>query len=86
MKRRAADLEANGAELMPREKLMKYGIEELNLPELLALVLGTGYGGKNVMQLSNEIVMGGRHQSELAQSAGGPDSSILFHGPVADGR
>ena len=57
MKRRAADLEANGAELMPREKLLKYGIEELNLPELLALVLGTGYGGKNVMQLSNEIVM-----------------------------
>ena len=56
MKRRQADFEALRAELMPREKLIRYGIEALNLPELLALVLGTGYGGKSVMELSYAIV------------------------------
>ena len=56
MKRRAADFESDGAQLMPREKLLKYGIEELSLPELLALILGTGYGGKSVMELSYGIV------------------------------
>ena len=41
---------------MPREKLLKYGIGALSLPELLALILGTGYGGKNVMELAYSIV------------------------------
>ena len=41
---------------MPREKLARYGIEALNLPELLALVLGTGHGGKSVMELAYAIV------------------------------
>ena len=41
---------------MPREKLLKYGIGSLSLPELLALILGTGYGGKNVMELAYSIV------------------------------
>ena len=56
MKRRQAESEANTAEIMPREKLALYGIEALNLPELLALVLGTGCGGRNVMELSCAIV------------------------------
>ncbi|MBR5900786.1 DNA repair protein RadC [bacterium] len=56
MKRRQAEFEALDIELMPREKLARYGIEALNLPELLALILGTGYGGKSVMELSYAIV------------------------------
>ena len=56
MKRRAADLEVREIGIMPREKLLKYGIGALSLPELLALILGTGYGGKNVMELAYSIV------------------------------
>ena len=56
MKRRATDLEVREIGIMPREKLLKYGIGSLSLPELLALILGTGYGGKNVMELAYSIV------------------------------
>lgn len=56
MKRRATDLEVKEIGIMPREKLLKYGIGSLSLPELLALILGTGYGGKNVMELAYSIV------------------------------
>ena len=32
----------------PREKLMKSGVQALNLEELLAIILGTGYKKENV--------------------------------------
>ncbi|MBO7434369.1 DNA repair protein RadC [bacterium] len=56
MKRRQAESEALRDDLMPREKLARHGIEALNLPELLALVLGTGCGGKSVMELSYALI------------------------------
>jgi len=40
----------------PREKLEKYGPDKLSNPELLAILLGTGTKGINVVELSNKII------------------------------
>lgn len=40
----------------PREKLLKYGSEKLSTTELLAILLRTGIQGKNVVELSNQIL------------------------------
>jgi len=40
----------------PRERLAKYGPEKLRDEELLALVLGAGTQGLNVLQLSRRIL------------------------------
>lgn len=40
----------------PREKLEKYGPERLTNSELLAILLGTGTKGVNVVELSNKIL------------------------------
>jgi DNA repair protein RadC len=41
---------------MPREKLAQKGAAALKDAELLAIILGTGYKGKNVLDLSKEIL------------------------------
>ncbi len=41
---------------MPREKLEKYGPEKLTDSELLALLLGSGIKGLNVLQLAKRIL------------------------------
>ncbi len=40
----------------PREKLLKYGVDKLSTTELLAILLRTGIKGKNVIELSNQIL------------------------------
>ncbi|MDD4607489.1 MAG: DNA repair protein RadC [Patescibacteria group bacterium] len=40
----------------PREKLEKYGLDKLTNPELLAVLLGSGIKGLNVIELSKKIV------------------------------
>lgn len=40
----------------PREKLEKYGTEKLSDAELLAIILGSGKKGTNVIQLAKEIL------------------------------
>lgn len=40
----------------PREKLIKYGSGKLSNSELLAILLGTGIKGVNVVELSNKIL------------------------------
>lgn len=40
----------------PREKLEKYGPDKLSNSELLAILLGTGTKGTNVIELSNRIL------------------------------
>lgn len=40
----------------PREKLVKYGPNKLTTTELLAILLRTGIKGKNVIELSNQIL------------------------------
>jgi len=40
----------------PREKLEKYGPDKLSNPELLAVLLGSGIKGLNVIELSKKIV------------------------------
>jgi len=42
--------------LLPREKALKYGIDSLNDVELMAIVLGSGIVGVNVLDLSNNIL------------------------------
>jgi len=41
---------------LPREKLEKTGVSSLKDEELLAVILRTGYKGKNVLQLAKEIL------------------------------
>jgi len=40
----------------PREKLIKHGSQFLNNSELLAILIGLGYKGKNVIQLAKDIL------------------------------
>jgi DNA repair protein RadC len=49
----------------PREKLMRYGAERLSSPELLAILLGTGTGGQNAVELARKILHK-FHEKELA--------------------
>jgi UPF0758 protein HI_0952 len=42
--------------LMPREKLLKYGVEALEDHELLAIFLRTGIKGCPVMELSHSVL------------------------------
>ncbi len=41
---------------LPRERLMKYGVEALKDHELLAIMLGTGYRGQNVLEVAQAIL------------------------------
>jgi DNA repair protein RadC len=41
---------------LPREKLQKYGVNKLANHELLAILLGSGIEGLNVLQLSKQIL------------------------------
>lgn len=40
----------------PREKLQKYGVNKLNDSELMAILIRTGIVGKNVVELSKQII------------------------------
>lgn len=40
----------------PREKLIKYGPNKLSNHELLAIILGSGRKGKNVLELAKEVL------------------------------
>lgn len=42
---------------MPRERLLRDGIDALSLQELLAILLGTGIEGKSVLILSQELLL-----------------------------
>ena len=41
---------------MPRQKAMEYGISSLSETELLALIIKSAYKGRNVFELSNDII------------------------------
>ena len=43
----------------PRERLLASGVKSLSDAELLAIVLGTGAEGKNVIELARELLLGG---------------------------
>jgi DNA repair protein RadC len=46
-------------QVRPRERLLAKGVKALSDPELLAIVLGTGAPGKNVIELARELLVGG---------------------------
>lgn len=47
--------DGNVHELMPREKLAQYGVQEMDSWELLAVIFGTGYKKESVLELSQRI-------------------------------
>ena len=47
----------NNDDLMPREKLLKFGVETLADYELLAIFLRTGIKGCPVIQLSKNVLL-----------------------------
>jgi len=44
---------------MPREKMMTKGAEALSNTELIAILLRTGRGGANVIDVAREMLMSG---------------------------
>lgn len=42
--------------LRPREKLIKYGAQNLASEELIAIIIGSGIKGKSALELANEIL------------------------------
>lgn len=42
--------------MLPREKLIKYGSQNLAEYELLAIILGVGSSSENVFELSRRII------------------------------
>ena len=40
----------------PREKALRYGIEELSDVELLSILIGSGYQGENVTEVANKLL------------------------------
>ena len=53
---------------MPRERAMRHGFKSLSNAEIMAILLGTGTKGKNVLDLAHEIILShGGHLSELAR-------------------
>ena len=54
--------------MLPRERALKDGFSSLSDTEIMAIILGTGMKGKNVVDLSNEIIRYHKgHLSELAR-------------------
>jgi len=43
-------------EKKPREKLIRYGPDVLRIPELVSIILNTGYREENVLELSHRII------------------------------
>lgn len=53
--------------MLPRERALKHGVKTLSDAEIMAILLGTGMKGKNVLDLANEILLDNKgHLSELA--------------------
>jgi len=40
----------------PREKLIRYGPDVLGIPELVSIILNTGYRDENVLELSHRVI------------------------------
>ena len=53
----------------PRERLLQFGAEVMSVPELLALVLGSGNKGKSVMTLSQELLNQFGNHKKLADAS-----------------
>lgn len=80
----------------PRERLKELGARALNVSELLAIVLGTGAGGRSTLTLAQDIltqVDGSLHriaaQPVATLSAGrgiGPARAIVIHAALELGR
>ncbi len=72
-------------EQRPREKLLKYGAENLSDEELLAILLRTGTKGKSVIAMAEEILksvggsfkgLAGKDTEELTKMLGIKDAKV----------
>ncbi|BBE32046.1 UPF0758 protein [Tepiditoga spiralis] len=68
--------------MLPREKLIKYGVEKLTNDELLAVILRSGIKGKNVFELSKELLKKYKTLTKLEQASFEELSSIKGIGKV----
>lgn len=50
----------------PRERLIKFGVESLSIPELLALIMGRGTKGKSVLVTASELLQRYKSLKKLA--------------------
>ena len=68
----------------PREKMRLRGAKSLSNAELLAILLGSGYGGKNVMEVAQELMVsaGGR----LTLLGAMPLERLVSHKGVGEAR
>lgn len=55
-----------GKEDWPRERMLRMGAGALSDSELIAILLRTGYKGKSVMELADDLTLNGRLYNELA--------------------
>lgn len=53
----SVELKQYQPKIKPREKAEKYGVETLSYQELIAIILRTGNKEKNVLDLSNEVLL-----------------------------
>ncbi len=58
----------------PRERLLRDGVEALSIPELIAIILGSGTQGKSVLDLSQEIFS---HFGGLTQLLGASVAELM---------
>lgn len=80
----------------PRERLKQYGARSLAVSELLAIVLGTGAGGRSTLTLAQELLsradgslrrMAAQPVATLAAQRGmGPARAVCIHAALELGR
>lgn len=74
----------------PRERMFKHGAKTLSDAELLAVILGTGVEGKNVVHLAQELLLGGiqslrnRDFATLAEARGVGPAKIARIGAAVE--
>ena len=62
----------------PREKALKHGFDHLTIPELMAILLGSGTRGENVVQLCDRIMRDHEKWKENVENIVGHTDTIIF--------
>lgn len=65
---------------MPRERALKYGLRSLTNAEIIAILLGSGIRGKNVLDIANELAMSNEGHLSMLMNMMPHDISRDFDG------
>lgn len=68
------------ADGLPRERAMKHGLRTLSNAEIVAILLGSGIAGKNVMDIANEICTGNDGHISLLSALTPKEMAKMFDG------